>query len=62
MQKVFYRAAEAATYLGCAKSTIWMYAKQGRLSPKSLSKRVTIFHIDDLNNLINGDGKGNKND
>jgi len=47
-----YRAKEAASYLGIAISTVWLYAKQGRLTPIRLSPRVTIFKKDDLDNLI----------
>lgn len=47
-----FRAKEAADYLGIALSTVWLYAKQGRLSPIKLSPRITVFKKDDLDNLI----------
>ena len=47
-----YRAKEAAEYLGIALSTVWLYAKQGRLNPIKLSPRITVFKKDDLDNLI----------
>jgi predicted DNA-binding transcriptional regulator AlpA len=46
-----YRAKEAAAYLGISLSCVWLYAKQGRLNPIKLSPRITVFKIDDLNNL-----------
>ncbi|GIU00547.1 hypothetical protein TSL6_10530 [Sulfurovum sp. TSL6] len=46
-----YRAKEAAEYLGIALSTIWLYAKQGRLTPIKLSPRITIFKKEELDNL-----------
>jgi predicted DNA-binding transcriptional regulator AlpA len=47
-----FRAKEAAEYLGIAISTVWLYAKQGRLSPIKLSPRITVFKKDDLDQLI----------
>lgn len=48
------RAKEAAKYLGVGLSTIWLYAKQGKLKANKLSDRVTIFKKEDLDNFING--------
>ena len=47
-----YRAKEAAEYLGIALSTVWLYARQGRLNPIKLSPRITVFKKDDLDQLI----------
>ncbi len=47
-----YRAAEAAEYLGVAKSTIWLYASQGKLSPVKLSPRITVFKKEDLDRFV----------
>lgn len=47
------RAKQAAKYLGVGLSTIWLYAKQGKITPIKLSERVTIFKKEDLDNLIN---------
>lgn len=48
-----YRAKEVAKYLGVGLSTVWLYAKQGKLTPIKLSDRVTIFKKEDLDNFIN---------
>ncbi len=48
-----YRAKEASVYLSCGLSTIWLYAKQGKITPIKLSDRVTIFKKEDLDNFIN---------
>ena len=48
-----YRAREASVYLGVGLSTVWLYAKQGKITPIKLSDRVTIFKKEDLNNFIN---------
>ncbi len=47
------RPKEAAKYLGVGLSTIWHYAKQGKLHPIKLSERVTIFKKSDLDAFIN---------
>jgi len=53
MRQDYLRAKEAAKYLGVGLSTIWLYAKQGKLSPIKLSERVTIFKKEDLDTFIN---------
>ncbi len=52
-EKKYYRAKELAKYLGIGLSTVWLYAKQGKLNPKKLSTRVTLFDIDEAINLFN---------
>jgi predicted site-specific integrase-resolvase len=49
-----FRPFEAAEYLCVGLSTIWLYAKQGRIHPVKLSDRVTIFTRDDLDAFIAG--------
>ncbi len=50
--KKYYRAKEVAELLGIGKSTVWLYSKQGKLKPKKLSSRVTVFSIEDINSLF----------
>ncbi len=50
--KQWYRAKEVAEYLSCGLSTVWLMASQGRLKPKKISSRVTVFHIDDIHSLF----------
>lgn len=47
------RPKEASRYLGVGLSTIWLYAKQGKLNPIKLSDKVTIFKKEDLDRFIN---------
>ncbi|WP_298693582.1 helix-turn-helix domain-containing protein [uncultured Sulfuricurvum sp.] len=47
-----FRDKQAAQYLGVGVSTVWLYAKQGKLHPIKLSPRVTIFKKSDLDALI----------
>lgn len=51
-QKRYYRAKELAEHIGIALSTVWMYSKQGKLNPKKLSSRVTVFDIEEVNKLF----------
>ena len=48
-----FRAKEASKYLGVGLSTIWLYAKQGKITAIKLSDRVTIFKKEDLDRFIN---------
>lgn len=50
----YLRAKQMAKYLNIGLSTVWLYAKQGKLTPKKLSERVTLFSVDEANKLING--------
>ncbi|MDD4330045.1 MAG: DNA-binding protein [Aliarcobacter sp.] len=47
--KKMYRAKEVAQLLGIGLSTVWLFAKQGKLTPKKLSEKVTVFSIDEIN-------------
>jgi len=53
--KKYLRAKETAEYLSIGLSTVWLYAKEGKLTPKKISTRVTVFSIEEINSLINGD-------
>ena len=48
------RPKDAAKYLGIGLSTIWLFAKQGKLHPIKLSDRVTLFKKEDLDAFVNG--------
>ncbi|MDF1877295.1 DNA-binding protein [Sulfurimonas sp. SAG-AH-194-L11] len=52
-RKKYLRAKEVAEYMGIGLSTVWLYASNGTLTPKKISARVTVFSIDEINNLIN---------
>ena len=49
INKKLYRAKEVALLLGIGKSTVWLFAKQGKLTPIKLSEKVTVFSIDEIN-------------
>lgn len=46
------RAKEAARFLACGVSTIWLWVKQGKIKAYKLSDRVTIFKRSELETLI----------
>ncbi len=46
--KKMYRAKELAQYLGIGLSTVWLYAKQGKITPKKISTGVTVFDINEV--------------
>jgi len=50
-----YRAKEVSEYLGIALSTVWLFAKQGKLTPIKMSPRVTVFDIEEIEKLANGE-------
>ena len=50
--KKYYRAKEIAEHLGIGLSTVWLYAKQNKLTPIKLSTRVTVFDIDEIESLL----------
>ena len=50
--KEYFRAKEAAIYLGIGLSTIWLFVKEGKLHPVKLTERVTIFKKTDLDRFV----------
>lgn len=56
--KKYLRAKEVAEYLGIGMSTVWLYAKQGKLNPKKISSRVTVFNIDNIEAFIESNVDG----
>lgn len=53
--KKYYRANELKDLLGVGLSTVWLYAKQGKITPIKLSERVTVFEISEVEaSLLSG--------
>ena len=50
--KKYLRAKEVALYFGIGLSTVWLYVKEGKITPQKLSPRVTVFDIEELENLL----------
>lgn len=53
-KKKKYRAKELAEYLGVGLSTVWLYSKQGKITPIKISERVTVFDIDEVEKALFG--------
>lgn len=53
MEKKYFRAAEACTFLGIGKSTLWLWFKEGKL-PRGilLSPRCRVWSIDELEDFV----------
>ncbi|MEA2029153.1 MAG: DNA-binding protein [Campylobacterota bacterium] len=41
----YMRAKALAKHLSIGVSTVWLYAKQGKLTAKKVSPRVTLFDV-----------------
>ncbi|MCT7505387.1 helix-turn-helix domain-containing protein [Aliarcobacter cryaerophilus] len=50
----FMRAKELAKYLGIGLSTVWLYAKQEKITPKKISDRVTLFEVAEVEKALIG--------
>jgi predicted DNA-binding transcriptional regulator AlpA len=48
------RAKQVATEFGIGLSTVWLYAKEGKLTPIKVSSRVTVFDTDEILKLFGG--------
>ena len=55
MSKKYLRAKEVAEFCGIGLSTVWLYAKQGKLTPKRVSPRVTVFDVAEVEALFKCD-------
>lgn len=46
------RAKKIADEFGIGLSTVWLYAKEGKLTPIKVSSRVTVFNTDEVLQLF----------
>ena len=53
-EEKYKRAKGLAKYLGIGLSTVWLYAKQGKITPKKLSPRVTVFEVAEVEKALFG--------
>ena len=51
----FMRAKELSKHLSIALSTVWLYAKQGRITPLKLSSNVTVFNVEATEKALFGE-------
>lgn len=50
----FMRAKELAKHLGVGLSTLWLWNKQGKITSKKISERVTVFNVADVEKALLG--------
>jgi excisionase family DNA binding protein len=48
------RATEAAAMLGASKSTVWRFARMGKLHAVKVSERITGFRLSEIQALVAG--------
>lgn len=46
------RAKDVSDELSVGLSTVWLWAKNGKITPIKISERVTVFSIDELNKKL----------
>ena len=47
-KKTNYRPKELAEYLGIGLSTVWKWAKDGKIKAHNISRGVTVFDINEV--------------
>lgn len=50
----FMRAKRLAEHLGVAESTVWLYAKQNKITPIKASAKVTVFEVEAVETALFG--------
>lgn len=48
----FMRAKKLAEHLGVGLSTIWLWNKQGKITSKKISERVTVFEVAEIEKTL----------
>lgn len=48
----FLRAKELAKYLSISLATVWLWNKQGKITSKKLSERVTVFEVAEVEKAL----------
>ncbi len=48
----YMRAKQLALHLGIGLSTVWAYTKQGKITAKKISDRVTVFDVAEVEKAL----------
>jgi predicted DNA-binding transcriptional regulator AlpA len=51
-EKKVYRVKEIVELFGVGRSTVWLYAKEKKLTPIKVSSRVTVFDVKEVHKLF----------
>lgn len=54
-EKKFMRAKELSKHLSISLATVWLYTKQGKITSKKLSERVTVFNVEEVEKALFGE-------
>ena len=50
----YMRAKQLSMHLGIGLSTIWLYTRQGKITAKKISDRVTLFDVVEVEKALLG--------
>lgn len=48
----FLRVRQVAQLLSCGESTVWMYSRQGLITPIRLSPKVTVWSEEEIRGFV----------
>jgi predicted DNA-binding transcriptional regulator AlpA len=48
----FLRAWQVAQLLSCGESTVWLYSRQGLITPIRLSPKVTVWSEEEIRGFV----------
>lgn len=48
----YLRAWQVAQLLSCGESTVWMYSRQGLITPIRLSPKVTVWSEEEIRGFV----------
>lgn len=54
MKKQKLRVKDISELYSVGVSTVWLYAKEGKLTPIKVSSRVTVFDVNEVESFFNG--------
>lgn len=52
-QRESLRARDIVSLYGIGLSTVWLYVKEGKLTPKKISPKITLFSAIEVSNFFN---------
>jgi len=52
LEKKVYRVKDIVEQFGVSRSTVWLYAKEKKLTPIKVSSRVTVFDAKEVHKLF----------
>lgn len=53
----YIRAKKIRDKYSVGLSTVWLYVKQGKLTPIKISSRVTVFDVEEVERALIGEAK-----